>query len=133
MFKVDIIRIFHIIERFIFLEISFKINFISYIISVKYWIYSVTQSSFLKIQLSKTYQIFPHGNHFNDLISSLLRFFFQNTRNKIWHPRCKICNEMVTDYISNFFFFMSMLQILQLQMNDYRYHYMFTTFVSIHQ
>lgn len=34
--------------------------------------------------------------------------------------------------ILNLNFLLSFSQILQLQMNDFRYHYMFTTFVSFH-
>lgn len=36
------------------------------------------------------------------------------------------------NFVQSVYVFLLCWQILQLQMNDYRYHYMFTTFVSIY-
>lgn len=71
-------------------------------------------------------------------VTNLLLIEFTNTRLLLYSTTQfhSLLENDVFIYVSahfslKFLINVAFLQILQLQMNDYRYHYMFTTFVSI--
>lgn len=130
-FKVVVVRVVVVISHYRKIYFSWTFNFISILFQHT----KLSKNSIIKklIKYSLVEKIMSTSA--SSFLRSASHLLSKYEEWEIWYPRGTRDENLQWNshwlHTTNFFFFVSMLQILQLQMNDYRYHYMFTTFVSI--